>query len=275
MKAHARDLVKETVTLSNASGHPVEVYPFVYSISSESGKEEFLDPSKADINTSLSNWIEISRSSIFIQPRKQVSVDIPVNINLSAKHGIYHARIVCAEGATRDEAEKRVHSSASVTINLDVLEDIRERVQLLRFVPQRTFFFGLPVTFLYTLENIGNRTAIPHGKIRIYSRQGKEVATIALNDEETAITSESKNEFITTWSKNPDASWFASTFFGGVIPGRYKAMLDITYGVDDQKTLQDSVIFWVVPLRALALMIIVLLFAMMMVSQAHRYFARR
>lgn len=267
LKGHARDLVKENVMLTNATGRPVEVYPFVYGISPESGREEFLDPSKADIATSLANWIEISRSSILIQPGKQASVEIPVNVNLTAKPGIYHARVVFAEGATRDEAEKRVGSSASVTVNLEVLEDIRERAQLLRYAPTRTFFFGLPVTFVYTVENIGNRAVAPHGKIRIYNRRGHEVGIVPLNEEKREIAPDAKPELNAVWEGSPNSSWFTKTVWGGAVPGRYKAMLDLAYGAGDQKTLQDSVIFWIVPLRALALLLILLVAVIIVASR--------
>ncbi len=275
MKAHARDLVKETVTLRNTSGRPVEVYPFVYGISSESGQEEFLDPSKADINTSLSNWIEVSRSSILIQPGKQTSVEISVNVNLTARSGFYHARIVFAEGATRDEAEKRVDSSASVIVNLEVLEDIRERAQLLRFTPERTFFFSFPVTFVYTVENIGNRSVAPYGKIRIYNRGGREVATVPLNAERREISPDAKSELNAAWNGNPNSSWLTKMILGGAVPGRYKAMLDLAYGAGGQKTLQDSAIFWIIPLRALVLIVILLLGLIFAASRMHRYLERR
>lgn len=257
LKAKARDILKESLVLVNDTAKYVEVYPVVNNIAIAEGKQEFLDPSLADHASSLANWIELSRASILLKPGEHKNINFSIEVNLRAKPGNYHALIAFPEGSRRDEAEARIRDAATVTVNIEVLEDIKERLQLKKFVPDKLFFSGFPLSFSYELENAGNRPATPFGEIRIYNRRGEEVGTIEVHAQEKAIAQDTVGKFAAAWQgSSPNANnnirrtGMASLLFSansGAGFGRYKAMLDLEYGEKGNRTLQDTVFFWVIP----------------------------
>lgn len=250
----ARDILKESLILVNNSASRLNIYAFVNNIATQEGKQEFLDPSRADQSSSLANWILFPRGVIELLPREKKKVDFNIEVNLRAKAGMYHALISLAEASTRDDAEKKIAGVPSVTVNLEVLEDIKERLQLKSFISDKIFFSGFPVSFSYELENIGNRSAIPQGEIRIYDRRGREVTSIPINEKASTIVPAENLKLASNWSgpelNNPEAKGrflaqvSSGIGFRGI--GKYKAILDLEYGAAG-KTLQDTVFFWVIP----------------------------
>ena len=253
-KAKARDILKESLTLTNNTSSKLNVYTFVNNISTLEGQQEFMDPSVADHASSLANWIEISRAVLELGPREERKINFDINVNLRAKPGMYHALISFVPGATRDEAETRLRDAPSVTVNLEVLEDIKERLQLKKFIADKTFFFGSPASLSYELENIGNRNVIPSGEIRIYNRRGEEVGAVEVNNEKGAVEVNEVKKFASTWrglGEREETKQLASLLGTSGGFGKYKAFLDLEYGLTERGTVQDTIYFWAVPLRLL------------------------
>ena len=234
LKGKTRDILKASVVLENQSGSYIELYPFINNVSIEDGEQVFLDPASADSASSLANWIELSRSSIILKAGEKKPVDFLINVNLRAKPGIYHAVIAFARGGTRDEAEGRMADALQVPVNVEVLDDIKERLQLKKFMPDQVFFSGFPVTFSVSIENVGNRAVTPTGEIRIYNRGGEEVASVPVGSDGGAAIEPSAAALSRVVWEGP-AGW-----------GRYKALLDLEYGTAGHGTLNDTVFFWVV-----------------------------
>ncbi len=251
-KVKARDILPEAVTLVNTVERKLNVYAFVNNVAIQEGKQEFLDPSRADQSSSLANWILISRGVIELKPHETKRIDFKIEVNLRAKPGMYHALISFAEASTRDEAEARIAGSPMLTVNLEVIEDIKERLQLKRFVADKVFFSGFPVSFSYELENIGNRPAIPSGEIRIQDRRGREVASIKINENLAAVELDSHLALSASWQGGgPSGTGGVLAAIGQSLDlkgwGRYKAFLNLEYGSKERGTLQDTVFFWVIP----------------------------
>ncbi len=296
-KAKARDILKESLTLTNNTASKLNVYAFVNNIAIQEGKQEFLDPSRADQSSSLANWILFPRGAIELLPGEKKNIDFNIEVNLRAKAGMYHAMISLAEASTRDDAEKKIVGASSVSVNpntygisvgvnLEVLEDIRERLQLKSFISDKIFFSGFPVSFSYELENVGNRLVAPSGEIRIYDRRGREVASIPINDtrmntdENPSLIATGENKkFASNWSGPEKSSSFsmlanvASALGVGGGFGKYKAVLDLEYGAGG-KTLQDTVFFWIIPWKQIAVIFVgFLIFAIALIVLLHKRLA--
>ena len=262
-KAKARDILNESLTLTNNTGRKLNVYTFVNNIVASKGEEDFLDPSRADHSSSLANWIKISRGVIELSPGEKRTIDIRIDVNLRAEPGIYHAVISFVEGSSRAIAEEKFKSASKVTVNLEVIEDIKERLQLSTFIPVRTFFSGSPITLLFSLENIGNRPLVPSGEIRIYNRRGEEVASIDANEEKVALEPGGTVQLASVWQ-------------GIQGFGKYKAFLNLEYGTTQRGTIYDTVFFWVIPWQkilfifgALAILVILITYFL------HRRYEKR
>lgn len=273
IKAHARDIEKRQVTLENKSGHLIELYPFVYGVSTESGETTFLDPSKADFTNSLANWIELSRAAIMIKSGQKIDVPFLINVNLRAVPAVYHAIIIFAQGSTRDEAEKRLKAGVSADINLEVLSDAKNKLQLSGFGATRSFWLKAPIEFDYRIENVGNRPEVHIGEIRIYNKRGEEVGSTVLNSESEEISPDTKKSLGAVW-EGPKSSWLAG-LLGIRGFGKYKAVVDIEYGPNGTLTLQDTAVFWIIPAVPLTLLVIVALFLIFfirpMIHRRHKH----
>lgn len=229
----SREILRYTMTIENNTKQTVSLYPWVQNIT-EAG-ESYISPN-ADPATSLAHWLQFSRQQLDIKPGDSVELPLLVQINLRAKPGYYHAVVHFSDGPNRIAAELDTEKTASLTLNIRVLEDANERLQLGTFTPDKNIFSTDQASFSYRLENIGNRGLVPEGKIRIYDRKGEEVAVIDANQSKDKLEPEAKQMLGAVWSS-------------GDRFGRHKAMLDLQYG--GHGTLQDTVYFWVLPWKKL------------------------
>ncbi len=234
-KGKQREILRYTLSLANTTKHLVSVYPWVIDVDGalgETGTSDLGGSQNKDISTSLARWTEVTRGSIDMLPGDHKDIPLMIQINLNAKPGMYHAMVHLSEGGDRASAEANKTNTIDVAVNIEVLEDINERVELATFVPDQNVFAGDQASFAFKLSNIGNRGVVPHGKIRIYDRRGEEVASIDANQDSKKIEPLAKQMLSSVWVSN-------GSF------GRYKAMLDLEYGA--RGTIQDTVFFWVIP----------------------------
>ena len=239
LKGKQKDVFQETIILENRAERKLNIYAFVQNISSEKGKEEFQEPSDADHATSLANWIAVTRGALELKPNETREIEMSIEVNLRAKPGVYHARVAFGEGGTRSEAEKKIAEDTAAIINLEVEEDIKEWLNLKKFVPKRSVFFTSPITFAYTLENSGNTPIHPRGKVFIYNKRGEEMGMLE-SGEETTIEPGGAKELTYAWEKTQGL-------------GQLKAIVEIAYGEKNPRRIQDTVFFWVIPWQTLAL----------------------
>jgi hypothetical protein len=260
-KLYARDVVSDKIKIKSLANYKLTLYAFVYNIKPEDGKLEFIDPSLADYKTSLANWILFPRSVIELAPGEEREISFNFDINMRALPGIYHAMLVIAEGPTRGDAEAKIRNSPSVLINLEVLEKIEERMTILKFIPEKNFFNSAPAKFFVELKNDGNTSLRPEGGLKIYNRRGELVEEIKLNAKGEALAPNHSKEFAGLWE-------------GFRNFGRYKALLDLRYGKG--KSLQDTVFFWVIPFKEIALAFVILSFlVVLLVMYWHRILLKR
>jgi len=237
-KAKARDILKESITLTNNTSRKLNIYTFVNNISAQEGKQVALDSTKDDLSSSLAQWIWFPMGVIELLPGDTQTIDFSIRVNLRAQPGNYHAVISFGQGSTRAQAEKRIHELPSVAVNVEVLEDVKERLQLKKFISDKAFFTSSPASFSYEVENIGNKSLVPSGEIRIYNRGGEEVASFDANVDGSRL--------------EPDTTTALASI--GAISGfgRYRAVLDIEYGLKQRGTLQDTIFFWIIPWQLMA-----------------------
>lgn len=237
-KAKARDILKETLTITNTSQRKLTLYPAVNDVKPQEGQEAFVSAQNAaDKQDSLANWIELSRGVVELSPGETRQIPFVIRVSLNALPNTYHADISFFEGSNREEAERR-NPLAVITVNTEVQADIKESMQLNKFVTDGFFFSGDDVLFNFQVENIGNQELKPKGEIRIYDRKGREVISIPVNAEGKTLTPDQKAQLASAWS--------AAQGFG-----KFKAFLNIDYGNNQSGKLQDTVFFWIIPWQQL------------------------
>lgn len=262
-KGKLRDILKESIHITNTSDHVIDLYPRVDDIDIDTGGEAFVRAHGSDeLSRSFANWIELSRGVITLTPGEERDVPFIVRIHPGAASGIYHARIAFSSGGTRDEAERRA-PTAEVTINLEVQEDVKEILQINSFSSDSIVFTGDDVLFKYQLQNIGNSDEKPGGEIRIYDRKGHEVASVDVNREGKIVSPDQTSQLASAWS--------AVQGFG-----KFKAMITVKYGRSQTASVQDTAYFWVIPWKQLAAMIIGgVIAALLLAFYFHRWLEER
>jgi len=165
---------------------------------------------------------------------KEKKIPLIVEVNPFAKNGMYHARVMFAEGATRDSAS--AGKDNGIMLNMEVWKEKEERVSLRYFRPEKNIFWKSPVTFLYALENSGSEEIRPKGEIMVYDKKGKEIGALDLNL--PAIPPGKIYEGSRAWEK----AWLFGT---------NKAILSLSYGSGSPKTLEDTIFFQMIPWQTL------------------------
>ncbi len=253
-KGKLREILRFAVSIENTSTRLVSIYPWVTDVSVESGSTAVSDlggsVDKA-LGASLARWIEVTRGSIDLLPGEKKEIPLTVQINLNATPGVYHAVVHLSEGSDRASAEMNVQGTTDVSVNIEVLEDINERLQLATFAPVKNVFSDKSAAFQYRLENVGNRGEVPRGTVRIFDRDGREVAVLEANEQGSRLEPEASAMLSSVWAA------------GGSF-GRYKAMLDLEYG--SRGTIQDTVFFWMIPWGKLLSMFLTLVLACVIVA---------
>ncbi len=235
-KGKSREILRYTLTVENTTKHMLQLYPWVADLDAASGATAGSDlgggsPGESRM-ASPSRWIEISRAMIDLLPGEKKDIPVLIQIDMNAEPGIYHALIHVSDGSNRAVAEANVAGTRDTAVNIEVLDDIHERLELNTFMPDKNFFSGTNASFNYRIENIGNRGVTPTGKIHIFDRRGEEVAAIDANQDNRRLEPNQKELLASVWSANGHF-------------GRYKAMLELDYGA--RGVVQDTVYFWIMP----------------------------
>ncbi len=262
-KAKQRDIIKKTITLTNTGARPLNLFPSVEDVNPENGNLNFGFAGNADERSdSLANWIQLSRGVIELAPGETKSVPLVIQVNMNAVPGVYHAQINFIDGFTRDETQNKT-PDGEVTINLEILADIKEDLQLVKFSTDRMVFSGDDLIFNYNIENIGNQELHPSGDIRIYDRKGAEVATLDVNKEGKIVSPEQVSQLASTWS--------AVNGFG-----QFKALITVNYGRGQTAAVQDTIFFWIIPWKQILGLVVATLIAMIVLAfYFHQWFEER
>jgi len=253
-KVKARDIKEYTVTLKNLGERRIDIYPVVNDYLENEGKQEFLDPGNADRSTSLANWISIKRGVIELGSGEEREVSLDIKVDPSAVPGKRHAVIAFPHGSNRPIAEKNMLSvsTASLILNFEVEEEIIEKTQVKNFKTDKNIYFSFPVNFNLEIDNFGNREIVPTGSIYIYNRRGQEIDSVVINPEKSGVLAGESKLLENEW--NTDRG-----------PGKYKARLEAEYGTEEKRDLQDTIYFWVLPLKFLLIFSIGLIILLVLV----------
>ncbi len=222
-----------TVTVKNETDSSIRFYPLVYDIFPDEGRVDETDREQA-----LSSWIEVDRSRRSLGSGEEKEISITINVDGNAEAGRYSGVVAFSLGSTRPDAAENAETlvQPEVLINLEVLDRIVERAQVLSFNNSNRVL--PPASLDLKVENIGNTEVIPTGIIAIYDQRGREIDTLNLNEDRKAIEDGETEIFTGKWGEGF---------------GRYKAVLMAEYGRETERELLDVIFFWVIPWQILVI----------------------
>lgn len=246
----ARDIITKEITITNTGTQPITVFPTVNNITLGDGGEieEFIAPVMSDRTQSLASWLEISRLGMQLRIGETKVIPLTIRVNPTPKPGVYHALVAFGNGRNRDEAEEKVQngSAPGMIVTVTIEKETISLLKLARFVVDRFVTSSANEAVTYTFKNPGDEMLVPTGEIILYDSTGKEVATVPVNPERTTVSPGVEKEFKATV---PTEGLF----------GKYKAFLNIEYGQTQRASIQDTSFFYVLPLKAVLILLGVVL----------------
>ncbi len=240
-----------------------------FEASGETGTPSFVEGLEG-----LATWIETVSQVTLAQDEKQ-EVPYTIQIPLDADPGGHFAAIFWSTfpPQTKEKGGVSIGAKIGVLILLRVSGEIEEGGRILEFSTEdkQKFFSALPVQFVYRFQNGGDDRIKPEGEITIKNMFGRTSAVLSANKSEGNVLPQSIRKFEMTWEKEDgkDSSKQETVddkkgFFTGLKRewnnfafGRYKAILNLKYGVAREKA-QESFSFFIIPWRILSIVLFIL-----------------
>lgn len=259
-----RDIIAETITLTNTSGGMVRLYASVHEVSTdrEGVVEAFVEPSLVDKTTSPTSWIEINRGRIELAAGETRDVPFTIRMNPNTAPGDYSVFIGFAQASNQPQAIVAVMNGTApgTLVNLVVDKKQDQFLRLEQFSVPRFVTGEGSRTMTYELINPGGVDVVHGGEVIFYDTKGREVAAVDLNTERVPVTRDA-------------AVTFSATIPADLPIGKYKAFLSVEFGELMTDTIQDTAFFYVTPLQQLmVIFIVVLMAAVGLTLYVHRKF---
>ena len=213
-------------------------------------------------------WVKsITRLSLAPQEVKtaQVVIQVPQDASPGGHYGVIRFSAVPPElEGTGVALSASLGSLVLLNVSGDVVKNASiEELYSAQNNKKRGFFEKGPITLGLRLKNDGSVHIKPTGTLRVTNMLGRESAVLSVNETGGNILPSSIRKFEQQLDK--------STLFG-----RYKVEANVQYG---GKNLSDSITFWVIPYKLIAIIlgVLVLLFVLLKngLKKYNRYIIKR
>ena len=249
------DVLETKMTIRNDLDRILIFYPSFQRFTTRGEEPIFL----AD-QTDLASWITTDPVQVTLNYNQQANIKITVRIPQDAEPGGHYAAIFWSSAAPGGEGGSGVSivTKVGALVLLDVSGDTVESAQLERFGAEKTLFSHKPVSFTYTLENVGTVHLEPVGQIVIKNIFGRTAAVLAINPAGTNILPGTERT-VSAANFEPEGGMpkiEGDSFWSelkrekeGFALGYYRANLNLEYGKKEIQTLKAGFGFWVFPWR--------------------------
>ncbi len=263
---------QSSVKVVNSNPYPITVYAEVVNFvaSGEAGQGRFFPiEGDTDDKETFAEWIEIAKIPHTIAAEQSEDIPFVIAVPENAPPGGHYAAIlistqpVASEGASLVQTVQSVSSLFFLRIEGDV-----EEIGMVREFRALDAFVGVPdVTLSLRFENKGNVHLQPKGDIIITNMWGTERGRIPVNYRSNFgnVLPKSIRDFTFSWR----------TDFKITDIGRYKAIATLAYGVDGIKNVDATAYFWVIPVKATIITLLVLGIFITLITLMVRAYIRR
>ena len=240
------EVFRSYVKVVNVNPYELTVYatPVNFSSSDEEGSPKFIPlvGNPVDKDT-FAGWIDVSQAPIVIPRESTQEVPFTINVPGNAQPGGHFAAILIGTRPPKDGANI-VHTAQVVTslFLARVAGDVHEEGQIRELTAENSYS-GTPRTeFSLRFENSGNVYLQPQGDITIYNMWGTERGFVPINQSSNFgnVLPKSIRKFSFIWEGTPS--------FTDI--GRYKAIATLSFGVEAKHSVDRTIYFWVIPLKA-------------------------
>lgn len=231
----------------------------------ETGNPRLLLDTEEQTSFGLKDWVEaIGEQTIASQ--EQATIPVKINVPENASPGGHYGVIRFSGTAPGlDDTGVSLNASIGALVLLRVSGDVVEQASVEELSVSKdgnkgTLFETGPLQITARIKNDGNVHIKPAGQVTVKNVFGQEIGTLVVNEKAGNVLPDSIRKFEQTLEKK--------TMFG-----RYSAQLDLTYG--DNKSLQETVAFWVIPYKLVAIVLAALIVVFTIIRLSLRGYRRR
>lgn len=212
-------------------------------------------------------------ASYTIKPKQIVTVPINITIPRSASPGGYYGVIrFTARPADIDTTGVSLSASVGSLVLLQVNGDLQEQLSVASFTTEQggkasSIFETTPIDFVVRIKNEGNIHGAPVGQVTVKDMFGNVIGTPNINLEQRDILPDTIRKFSETLDRRIIGDRF--------LIGLYTADLKLTYGNDGNKTIKQSLSFWVIPYTLIGLILIALIVMFFVIRSSLKRYKRR
>jgi len=232
-------MISTSVVLTNVGNEGRTFYASKKNIKGTSeGGETIIAQDGEDTGLELSSWIEVASDSFSVGPNKSITIPITIRVPKDASPGGHFGALYFSTEPPRlDGGVSAVGTSyeSGVIFNVRVAGDAKEKATITEFSTDKGVYGSADVTFRVRVENGGNVALRPTGPLEIYDWFGKKINTSMINPSARAILPKSEGRFEEKWKGE------------GLVFGRHKAIVALSYGDSGKQTEFAMIYFWVVP----------------------------
>lgn len=240
---------KSTLRVINVNKFDLTVYVDVFNfIPGGDGSGTFVSIKEGDqLGLTIVEWFTIEKTAITIPREQSVEIPFSVRVPMDANPGGHSAAImVGTKPMVPEVGQARVQTSQMITslFFARVAGDIVESGSIREFNTTKTYLNSPEATFELRFENKGNVHLQPQGDIRITNMWGEERGIIPINQNSHfgLVAREQIRKFTFTWK----GEWSVADI------GRYTAVATLGYGTDNKQFTSTKTIFWVIPFKLMA-----------------------
>lgn len=231
----------------------------------EEGQPKLLLEDNQTSSYSLVSWPD-GIPTLQLPPGQVKTAVITLRVPSGASPG-GHYGVIRFTGVPPELEDTGVALSASIgtLLLVNVSGAVTEEAKFEEFFVSRRgqrggLFESGPLVLTERIRNVGNVHVKPTGELKIAGLFGRQVATLKVNDPARNVLPDSVRKFEQTLDKK-------------FLFGRYRATANLTYGQD--KTLVASQVFWVIPYKLLALLLLVLVIVFFVLRSGLKGYNRR
>lgn len=220
----------------------------------EGGQGEFIPVFTQETKgQTFAEWITTADSTFIIPAEQTVQIPFSIAVPTDAPPGGHFAAILVGTKSDSDNSNTTKVATTQVVSSLVFLRvagDIIESGNIREFTTEKILYEEPEVKFNLRFENKGNVHIQPQGDIKILNMWGQERGIVPINKRSLFgnVLPESIRKYVFTWS----GDWSLADM------GRYTAIATLAYGENEKQFASSETYFWVIPWKALLVIILIL-----------------
>jgi hypothetical protein len=250
--------VKTQIFLRDISSGPLVVSGEAndFTAAGEDGSPKIITGDEDSNNPySMKTWVA-PPTSLNLVPKEIKTMNITINVPANASPGGHYGIIrFTATPPSLKSSGVSLSTSLGALMLVTVNGPVSEKMSIQEFSVTKdgkngSVFQSGPLNFVQRVKNEGNIHEQPAGQVVIKDMFGRKVGALNVNLPPRNVLPNSIRKFSEPLDK--------SVIGNRKLFGRYTANLTVSYG-KDKKTVTSSLVFWVIPYRVIAIVIVVLI----------------